>query len=47
MTTQTFMDNGTGQAVAMPLGAELRNKYGSDFKAVSRHPEFPDIFWPG
>jgi len=36
MTTQTFNgQTGTGEAVAMPLGAELRNKYGSDFKAVS------------
>ena len=36
MTTQTFNgETGTGQAVAMPLGNELRNKYGSDFKAVS------------
>jgi putative ABC transport system permease protein len=36
MTTQTFNgQTGTGQAVAIPLGAELRNKYGSDFKAVS------------
>jgi putative ABC transport system permease protein len=36
MTTQTFNgQTGTGPAVAMPLGAELRNKYGSDFKAVS------------
>ena len=36
MTTQTFNgQTGTGQAVALPLGAELRNKYGSDFKAVS------------
>jgi putative ABC transport system permease protein len=36
MTTQTFNgETGTGQAVAMPLGIELRNKYGSDFKAVS------------
>ena len=36
MTTQTFIgQTGTGQAVAIPLGAELRNKYGSDFKAVS------------
>jgi putative ABC transport system permease protein len=36
MTTQTFNgETGTGQAVAIPLGKELRNKYGSDFKAVS------------
>ncbi|HZZ75936.1 MAG TPA: ABC transporter permease, partial [Puia sp.] len=36
MTTQTFNgETGTGEAVAMPLGTELRNKYGSDFKAVS------------
>ncbi len=36
MTTQTFNgETGTGPAVAMPLGIELRNKYGSDFKAVS------------
>src|SRR4030095_15878250 len=36
MTTQTFNgQTGTGQAVAQPLGTELRNKYGSDFKAVS------------
>jgi putative ABC transport system permease protein len=36
MTTQTFNgQTGTGEAVAMPLGTELRNKYGSDFKAVS------------
>jgi hypothetical protein len=36
MTTQTFNgETGTGQAVAMPLGNELRTKYGSDFKAVS------------
>ena len=36
MTTQTFNgETGTGQAVALPLGTELRNKYGSDFKAVS------------
>src|SRR4051812_21450985 len=36
MTTQTFNgETGTGQAVALPLGNELRNKYGSDFKAVS------------
>ena len=36
MTTQTFNgETGTGRAVAMPLGNELRTKYGSDFKAVS------------
>jgi len=36
MTTQTFNgETGTGSAVAMPLGTELRAKYGSDFKAVS------------
>jgi putative ABC transport system permease protein len=36
MTTQTFNGHtGTGEAVAMPLGTELRNKYGSEFKAVS------------
>ena len=36
MTTQTFNgETGTGHAVAEPLGEELRNKYGSDFKAVS------------
>jgi putative ABC transport system permease protein len=36
MTTQTFNgETGTGQAVAEPLGNELRTKYGSDFKAVS------------
>jgi putative ABC transport system permease protein len=36
MTTQTFNgQTGTGPAVAMPLGTELHNKYGSDFKAVS------------
>jgi putative ABC transport system permease protein len=36
MTTQTFNgETGTGQAVAMPLGNELRTKYGSDFKNVS------------
>ncbi len=35
-TTQTFNgQTGTGEAVAMPLGNELRTKYGSDFKAVS------------
>ncbi|CAN5194044.1 hypothetical protein BH20BAC1_BH20BAC1_12170 [soil metagenome] len=35
----TFIDNdgkmGTGQAVSMPIGDELRSKYGSDFKNVS------------
>ena len=35
----TFIDNDnskeTGQAVALPLGQELRTKYGSDFKNVS------------
>jgi ABC-type antimicrobial peptide transport system permease subunit len=35
----TFIDNdgkmGTGQAVSMPIGDELRRKYGSDFKNVS------------
>ena len=36
MTTQTFNgETGTGQAVALPLANELRNKYGSDFIAVS------------
>jgi ABC-type antimicrobial peptide transport system permease subunit len=36
MTTQTFNgETGTGQAVAMPLGNELRSKYGGDFKHVS------------
>ncbi|MGN6193394.1 MAG: ABC transporter permease [Ginsengibacter sp.] len=36
MTTQTFNgQTGTGKAVAMPLGNELRTKYGSDFKNVS------------
>ena len=36
MTTQTFNgETGTGPAVAMPLGNELRAKYGSDFKQVS------------
>ena len=36
MTTQTFNgQTGTGEAVAVPLGNELRSKYGSDFKAVS------------
>jgi ABC-type antimicrobial peptide transport system permease subunit len=35
----TFIDNdgkmGTGQAVCMPIGDELRSKYGSDFKNIS------------
>jgi ABC-type antimicrobial peptide transport system permease subunit len=36
MTTQTFNgETGTGQAVAMPLGNELRTKYAGDFKHVS------------
>jgi putative ABC transport system permease protein len=36
MTTQTFNgETGTGEAVAMPLGEELRTKYRSDFKNVS------------
>ncbi|MDB5119892.1 MAG: FtsX-like permease family protein [Sphingobacteriales bacterium] len=36
MTTQTFnAETGTGPAVAMPLGNELRTKFGSNFKAVS------------
>jgi putative ABC transport system permease protein len=36
MTTQTFNgETGTGPAVAMPLGNELRTKYASDFKQVS------------
>jgi len=36
MTTQTFNgEKGTGQAVAMPLGNELRTKYADDFKNVS------------
>src|SRR6185295_5762334 len=36
MTTQTFNgETGTGQAVAMPLGSELRAKYGSYFKHIS------------
>jgi len=36
MTTQTFNgETGTGQAVAMPLGNELRSKYPADFKYVS------------
>src|ERR1700758_1134245 len=34
--TQTFNDKtGTGQAMAIPLGWELRNKYTSDFKYVT------------
>lgn len=36
MITQTFNnETGTGQAMAIPLGVELRNKYGSDFKYVT------------
>jgi predicted permease len=36
MITQTFNnETGTGQAMAIPLGMELRNKYGSDFKYVT------------
>jgi len=36
MTTQTFNgETGTGKAVAMPLGNELRTKYASNFKRVS------------
>jgi len=36
MITQTFNNKtGTGQAMAIPLGWELRNKYGSDFKYVT------------
>lgn len=36
MITQTFNNQtGTGQAMAIPLGAELRNKYASDFKYVT------------
>ncbi|HVS90564.1 MAG TPA: ABC transporter permease [Mucilaginibacter sp.] len=36
MITQTFNNQtGTGQAMAIPLGMELRNKYGSDFKYVT------------
>jgi hypothetical protein len=35
----TFIDNdgkmGTGQAVCMPIGDELRSKFGSDFKNIS------------
>jgi len=37
MTTFTGTDGkmGTGQAVCMPIGNELRTKYGSDFKNIS------------
>src|SRR3569833_2684448 len=36
MITQTFNNKtGNGQAMAIPLGWELRNKYGSDFKYVT------------
>ncbi|NII27998.1 FtsX-like permease family protein [Pseudoflavitalea sp. X16] len=36
MTTQTFNgETGTGRAVSVPLGYELRNKYTADFKYVS------------
>ncbi len=36
MITQTFNnETGTGQAMAIPLAAELRNKYPSDFKYVT------------
>lgn len=36
MTTQTFNgETGTGPAVAIPMGNELRTKYASDFKYVS------------
>jgi len=36
MITQTFNNQvGTGEAMAIPLGMELRNKYGSDFKYVT------------
>ncbi|HTI61017.1 ABC transporter permease [Mucilaginibacter sp.] len=36
MITQTFNnETGTGQAMAIPLGAELKNKYASDFKYVT------------
>lgn len=36
MITQTFNNQtGTGQAMAIPLGMELRSKYGSDFKYVT------------
>jgi ABC-type antimicrobial peptide transport system permease subunit len=36
MITQTFNNQtGTGQAMAIPLGVELRSKYGQDFKYVT------------
>src|ERR1700761_4356581 len=37
MTTYTGDDGKmeTGEAVCMPIGDELRNKYGSDFKNIS------------
>jgi len=36
MTTQTFNDEtGTGQAVSLPMGIELRNNHRDDFKYVS------------
>jgi ABC-type antimicrobial peptide transport system permease subunit len=36
MTTQTFNDEtGTGHAIAIPIAAELRNKYSADFKYVA------------
>jgi putative ABC transport system permease protein len=36
MTTQTFNgETGTGQAVAIPMGPELRNAHASDFKHVA------------
>src|SRR5580692_4076397 len=36
MTTQTFNgETGTGEAVAVPMGPELRTKHGDDFKQVS------------
>ena len=36
MVTQTFNgETGTGHAIAIPLAAELRNKYGSNFKNVT------------
>ena len=37
MTTEygDYNEMGTGQAVSMPIGEELRTKYGSDFKNVS------------
>ncbi|MFI5162084.1 MAG: ABC transporter permease [Sphingobacteriales bacterium] len=36
MVTQTFNnETGTGQAMAIPLGVELRNNYKSDFKYVT------------